>query len=101
MFFAVVVVPELGDNKDILTLDESFVDGTLDALSRFFLVLVIVSTVKETVANFDGLDAVSLSLLWAWSGSLDLRCRLYQRLGQLVPSKDRSLREAYHGQKPA
>ena len=63
MFFAVVVVPELGDDKDVLTLDESFVYGTLYASSCFFLVLVVVSTVKETVAYFDGLDAVSLPML--------------------------------------
>jgi hypothetical protein len=65
MFFAVVVVPELGDDKDVLSLDESFIDGTLDTLSCFFLVLVVVSPVKESVAYLDGLDAVSLSLLWA------------------------------------
>jgi hypothetical protein len=59
MFFAVVVVPELGDDKNVLTLDESFVDGTLDALSGFFLVLIVVSTVKKTVAYLDGLDEVS------------------------------------------
>ena len=59
MFFAVIVVPRFGDDKDVLTLDESFVDGTLDALSCFFLVLVVVSTVKETVAYLDGLGAVS------------------------------------------
>jgi hypothetical protein len=59
MFFAVVVVPELGDDKNVLTLDESFVDGTLDALPGFFLVLIVVSTVKKTVAYLDGLDEVS------------------------------------------
>jgi hypothetical protein len=60
VFFAVVVVPELGDDEDILTLDESFVDGTLDTLSCFSLVLVVVSTIEETIAYFDGLDTISV-----------------------------------------
>jgi hypothetical protein len=64
VFFAVVVVPELGDDEDVFTLDESFIDGTLDALSCFLFVLVIVSTVEETVAYFDGLDGtISMSAL--------------------------------------
>ena len=99
VLFAVVVVPQLGDDKDVLTLDKAFVDGTLDALSCFFLVLVVVSAVKETIAYFDGLGAVSLLVHLVWFGSLDVRCRLYRRLGQLVPSKGRSQREACHGQK--
>lgn len=56
VFFAVVVVPELGDDEDVFALDESFVDGSLDALSCFSLVLVVVGTVEEAVADFDGLD---------------------------------------------
>lgn len=63
VFFAVVVVPELGDDEDVFTLDESFVDGTLDTLSCFLFVLVVVSTVEETVSYFDGLDAISLPML--------------------------------------
>lgn len=95
MFFAVVIVPEFGDDKVVLALDEAFVDSTLDALSCFFLILVVVSTVKETVAYFDGLDdGISLPNLESVSRvymSSDSHCRLYRRPGQLVPSKDRSL----------
>ena len=99
VFFAVIVVPELGDDKDVLTLDESFIDGALDALSCFFLVLVVVCAVEETVAYFDSLDAISPPVLETASRFLDLRCKLCQRPGQRVPSKDRSLPEACHGQR--
>jgi hypothetical protein len=102
VFLAVVVVPEFGDDEDVFALDESFVDSTLDALSCFFFVLVVVRTVEETVAYFDGLGGTtSLSTLQDVFESSDLHCRLYRRLDQQVLSKDRSLQEAYHGQRPA
>ena len=63
VLLAVVVVPKLSDDEDIFTLDESFVDGSLDALSCFLFVLVVVGTIEETVAYFDGLDQVNLGLL--------------------------------------
>lgn len=55
MVFLVVVVPEFGDDEDVFALDEAFVDGALDALACFVLVLVVVGAVKEAVADFDGL----------------------------------------------
>jgi hypothetical protein len=64
VFFAMVVVPELGHDKDVFTLDESFVDRSLDALSRFSFVLVVVRTIEQTVADFDSLGgAISRWLL--------------------------------------
>jgi hypothetical protein len=101
VFFAVVVVPELGDDEDVFTLDESFVDGALDALSCFLFVLVVVSAVEETVAYFDGLDAISSPIPQDVFEPSDLHCRLYRLLGRLGLSKDRSLQEACRGQKPA
>lgn len=44
--FLVVVVPELSDNKDVLTLYKAFFDGSLDALACFMLVLVIICPVE-------------------------------------------------------
>jgi hypothetical protein len=55
MLAAVVVVPEFGGDKDVFTLDQSFIDGTLDTLAGFFLVLVVVCTVKQSIANLNGL----------------------------------------------
>jgi hypothetical protein len=100
VFLAVIVVPELGDDEDVLTLDESLVDGTLDALSCFLFVLVVVCTVEEAVADFDGLDAVSLLILQSMFVSSNSHCRLYRLLGRRALSRDRSLQEACHGQKP-
>ena len=101
VFFAVVVVPEFGDDKDVFALDEPFLDGALDALSCFVLVLVIVGAVEEAVACFDGLYGISSPVIGTTSRSSDSRCRLCRRPGQLALSKDRSLREACHGQRQA
>ena len=101
VLLAVVVVPKLGDDEDIFTLDESFVDGSLDALSCFFFVLVVVGAIEETVAYFDGLGQISLRIPETMFECLDSRCRQYQQLGRRVLSKVRSLREACHGQRPA
>lgn len=99
MVFLVIVVPELGDDKDLFTLDEAFVDGTLDALACFALVLVVVCAIEEAVADFDGLRTVSLicSDTVSWVGNA--RCRLCRRPGRLGLSRGRSLREAFHGQR--
>jgi hypothetical protein len=100
MVFLVVVVPELGDYEDFFTLDEAFLDGALDALAGFALVLIVVCAVEEAVADFDGLRIVSLlrSESARWFG--DARCRLCRRPGRLGLSRGRSLREAFHGQRP-
>lgn len=55
MLSTVVVVPELGDYEDFLALDKSFLNRTVDALTSFVLVLVIIGTVEKAVANFDSL----------------------------------------------
>lgn len=59
MVFLVVVVPELGDDENLLTLDKAFFDGALDALACFALVLVIICAVEEAVADFDCLRVVN------------------------------------------
>nr|POE59280.1 hypothetical protein CFP56_24549 [Quercus suber] len=53
-FLVVEAVPELGDDEEVLTLDEAFVDGALDALAGLDLVAVIAGAVEETVAGLDG-----------------------------------------------
>jgi len=99
MVFLVVVVPELGHDKDFFALDEAFFDGALDALACFALVLVVVGAVEEAVADLDGLCIVSLlSLESGWFGNV--HCRLCRRLDRLGLSRDRSLQGAFHGQKP-
>jgi len=97
VFFAVIVVPELGDDKDVFTFDKAFVDSAFDAFSCFSLVLVVVRAVKETVSDFDGLIPVSSLIFQAAFDSRDSRCRQYRQLDQQVPSRDRSLQEACRG----
>jgi hypothetical protein len=41
VFAAVVVVPELRGDEDVLALDEAVLDGTLDALAGLFFILVV------------------------------------------------------------
>ena len=51
---AVVIVPQLRCHEDIISLDNTFLDSLLYPESSFFFILVIVCSVKEPVANFDG-----------------------------------------------
>lgn len=101
MVSAVVVVPKLGDYEDLLALDKSFLNRTLDALASLVLVLVIIGTVEKAVANFDSLNNV-LALLHrkrvVWQ--LIIRCRRYLRPGQPELSKDQSPREACCDRRP-
>jgi hypothetical protein len=101
MVFLVVVVPQLGDDKDFFTLDEAFFDGTLDALSCFVLVLVVVGAVEETVADFDGLGNVRCLSSSSAIKVGNIRCRLCRQPAQLGLSIDRSLQGASHGQRRA
>ena len=55
MFLAVVVIPELCGDEDILALYKTLINGALDALACLFLILVIVRSVEESVTGFDGL----------------------------------------------
>lgn len=60
MFPLVVVVPQLGGDEDVLTLYKALLDSSLDALACFLLVLVVVSTIEQTISDFDGLVCISL-----------------------------------------
>lgn len=55
---AVVVVPELGGDKDVLALHQALGDGPLDALASLLLILVVVGAVEEPVAGLNGLCEV-------------------------------------------
>ena len=55
MLLAVVVVPKLRGDEDLLTLYETPINRTLDALTSFFLVLVVVRPIEEPVARLDSL----------------------------------------------
>jgi hypothetical protein len=55
MLAAVIVVPELGGDEDVLALHQTLGDGALDALASLLLVLVVVGTVEQAVAGLDGL----------------------------------------------
>lgn len=60
MLLAVIVIPQLGGDEDVLALDKTFFDGSLDTLAGFSLVLVVVCTIEETITDFDGLFCVSV-----------------------------------------
>lgn len=51
MLFPVIVVPELCRHEYFLALDETFVNCPLDALTCFLLILIVVRTIKKTVAG--------------------------------------------------
>lgn len=59
MLALVVVVPELGGDEDVLALNETFGDGTLDALSRLLFVLVVVGSVEAAISSLDSLEVLS------------------------------------------
>jgi len=51
---AVVIVPQLRCHENIISLDNTFLDSLLYPESSFLFILVIVCSVKEPVADFDG-----------------------------------------------
>lgn len=53
---AVVVVPQLRGDEDLLTLYDAFFYGTLNTFTRFFLVLVVIGAVEASVAGFNSLQ---------------------------------------------
>jgi hypothetical protein len=55
MLSLVIVVPELGGDEDIFTLHEAFLDGAVNALASFLFILVVVRSIKESVARLDRL----------------------------------------------
>lgn len=63
MLAAVVVVPELRGDEEILALDEAVLDGPVDALARLGAVAVVVGAVDMAVAHLDGVvDGVGRGL---------------------------------------
>lgn len=60
MLLAVVIIPQLSGNEDVLAFDNAFIDGSLDTLASFLLVLVVVCAVEEAITDFDGLICVSI-----------------------------------------
>lgn len=67
MLLAVVVVPQLGGDEDVLALYKAFLDSSLDTLAGFLLVLVVVRPIEQTIPNFDGLVCVSIEP-WSRTG---------------------------------
>lgn len=55
MLLAMVIVPKLSSNEDVLTLNKTFIDGTLDTLTCLLFILVIVGTIEQSVPSLDGL----------------------------------------------
>ena len=62
--------PDLGDDKDILTLDPRL-ESLLQALADLLLIAVAISAVNQLIANlqsvsYSGLDLARLALPCAW-----------------------------------
>lgn len=57
MLRMMVVVPELCGDEDVFPLDDAFFDCATDPLASFGLVLIVVRTIEETIADFDGLHS--------------------------------------------
>jgi len=53
ILFTVVVIPELCSDEDILSIDQALINSLSDTLTSLTFVLVVVSSVKEPVADFD------------------------------------------------
>lgn len=51
----VVVVPQLGGDEKVFTLDQAIGDSLADALASFLFVLVVVRTIKQSISDLDGL----------------------------------------------
>lgn len=51
----VVIVPQLRGDEEVLTLDDTLLDGAADTLTGLFAVGVVVGTVDLTVAELDGI----------------------------------------------
>ena len=57
-------VPELGNNEELLALDEAVLDGAGNTLTSLLLVAVVAGSVKETVAGLDGVvDSVGTGVV--------------------------------------
>jgi hypothetical protein len=52
----VVVVPQLGGNEYILSLDYTRINGSANTFSRCGFVLVVIGTVEESVSFFNCLE---------------------------------------------
>ena len=65
MLRSVEGVPKLGDNIEIASLADAFVEGSLDAFTGLDFVTVVGSGVEESVAVLNGLvDDLSACFLW-------------------------------------
>jgi hypothetical protein len=46
-------VPELGDDEEVFTLDDTIFDGSCDAITGFFFVAIITGAIEKAVTSFD------------------------------------------------
>lgn len=53
MFVTMIIVPQLGGNKYILSFDQTCIDGSPDTFTGLCFILVVVCTVEKSVSFFD------------------------------------------------
>jgi hypothetical protein len=57
---SVLGIPEVAGDKEILSLDDALINGSLDALTAFFLVTIYSCLINQSVAQLDGVvNAIS------------------------------------------
>ena len=52
---AVIVVPQLGGDENVLALHQTLLNRPLDAVSGPLFILVVISPVKKSISDFEGL----------------------------------------------
>jgi hypothetical protein len=63
MLALVVVVPELGSDEEVLSLDQALINGASNTLASLGAVGVVPSTIEVTVSELDGVvDGVGTGL---------------------------------------
>lgn len=55
MLLAVVVVPQLGGDEDVLTFYQAVGNGAADTLTGLLLILIVVGAIEEAVTSLNGL----------------------------------------------
>src|SRR5687768_6291970 len=97
MLIAVVVVPELRGDEDVLALDEALFDSSTDALACLLLVTIVVRTIKQPVTGLDCLKIVSTSLRTCSIWQTHVKHRVGGLIGRHFPETEANKRHFMAG----
>lgn len=106
VLFSMIVVPQLGGDKNVLALHQPLLDGASNALAGFLFVLIIVGAVEQAVScldclllTFDQREILAASPA-ARASRQHSHCRRYRLLAQRGPSRAQIPRGASHDLTP-